>query len=182
MAHAQKPDFLFPWNGRDHLNWLGHQFSRLLAAEVRASAVVILDTPCSEVVWRVLATHFIRQFPIHFPSRASPWAITFQLESTTRPLAHTILMPADDWAVHQICYSIPRISNHHTVTHACQQYTNPGFQVVRASKYCVVVPNIGRFLAWNLPQVSPITPRTHGGSYSYRKFAKLCSVPQQPNI
>ena len=46
-----------------------------------ASAVVMLDTPCSEVVWRVLATHCIRQFPLHFPSRASPCAITFQLES-----------------------------------------------------------------------------------------------------
>ena len=41
----------------------GRQFSRLLAAEVCASAVVMLDTPCSEVVWRVLATHCIRQFP-----------------------------------------------------------------------------------------------------------------------
>jgi len=28
----------------------GRQFSRLLAAEVCASAVVMLDTPCSEVV------------------------------------------------------------------------------------------------------------------------------------
>ena len=28
----------------------GHQFSRLLAAEVCGSAVVMLDTPCSEVV------------------------------------------------------------------------------------------------------------------------------------
>ena len=28
----------------------------------RASAVVMLDTPCSEVVWRVLATHCIRPF------------------------------------------------------------------------------------------------------------------------
>ena len=27
----------------------------------------MLDTPCSEVVWRVLATHCIRQFPLHFP-------------------------------------------------------------------------------------------------------------------
>ena len=45
----------------------GGQFSRLLAAEVCASAVVMLDTPCSEVVWRVLATHSIRQFPLHFP-------------------------------------------------------------------------------------------------------------------
>ena len=28
----------------------------------------MLDTPSSEVVWRVLATHSIRQFPLHFPS------------------------------------------------------------------------------------------------------------------
>jgi hypothetical protein len=45
----------------------GLQFSRLLAADVCASAVVMLDTPCSEVVWRVLATHSIRQFPLHSP-------------------------------------------------------------------------------------------------------------------
>ena len=32
---------------------------------------------------RVLATHSIRQFPLHFPSRASPCATTFQLDSTT---------------------------------------------------------------------------------------------------
>ena len=82
MAHAQKPDFVFRRNGRVHLNRLGRQFSRLLAAEVCASAVVMLDTPCSEVVWRVLATHSIRQFPLHFSSRASPSTITFQLDST----------------------------------------------------------------------------------------------------
>ena len=82
MTHSQKPDFIFRRNGRVHLNRRGRQFSRLLAAEVCASAGVILDTPCSEVVWRVLATHSIRQFPLHFPSRASPCAITFQLEST----------------------------------------------------------------------------------------------------
>ena len=68
MAHAQKPDFVFRWNGRVHLNRRGCQFSRLLAAEVCASAVVMLDTPCSEVVWRVLATHSIRQFPLQFPT------------------------------------------------------------------------------------------------------------------
>ena len=55
----------------------GHQFSRLLAAEVRAPAVVTMDTPCSEVVWRVWLTQSIRQFPLHFPSRASRCAITF---------------------------------------------------------------------------------------------------------
>ena len=42
------------------------------------------DTPCSEVVWRVLATHSIRQFPLHFPSRVLPCAITFQLDYTLR--------------------------------------------------------------------------------------------------
>ena len=82
MTHTQKPDFVFRWNGRAHLNRRGLQFSRLLAAEVCASAVVMLDTPCSEVVWRVLATHSIRQFPLHFPSLASTCPITFHLEPT----------------------------------------------------------------------------------------------------
>ena len=67
MAHAKKPDFVFWRNRWVHLNWRGRGFSRLLAAEVCASAVVMLDTPCSEVVWRVLATHSIRQFPLHRP-------------------------------------------------------------------------------------------------------------------
>ena len=83
MAHAQKPDFVFRRNGRVHLNMRGRQFSRLLAAEVCASAVVMLDTPCSEVVWRVLATHSIRQFPLHFPTRASPCAIKYETHYTT---------------------------------------------------------------------------------------------------
>ena len=83
MAHAQKPDFVFRRNGRVYLNRRGRHFSRLLAAEVCASTVVMLDTPCCEVVWWVLAIHYIRQFPLHFPSRASPYAITFQLDSTS---------------------------------------------------------------------------------------------------
>jgi hypothetical protein len=33
----------------------------------------------------VLATHSIRQFPLHFPSRTSPCAITFQTHSTAGP-------------------------------------------------------------------------------------------------
>jgi len=66
-AHAQKPYFVFRLNGRVHLIRQGRQFSRLLAAELCASVVVMLDTPRSEVVWRVLSTHSIRQFPLHFP-------------------------------------------------------------------------------------------------------------------
>jgi len=95
MAHKLKPDFVFRRNGRVHLNRRGRQFSRLLAVELCASAVVMLDTPCSEVVWRVLATHYIRQFPLHFTSRGSPCAITFQLESAyffwrlSRPQVHS---------------------------------------------------------------------------------------------
>jgi hypothetical protein len=83
MAHAQKPHFVFRRKGRFYLNLRGRHFSQLLAAEVCASAVVMLNTPCSEVLCRVLATHSIRHFPLHFPSRASPCAITFQLDSTT---------------------------------------------------------------------------------------------------
>jgi hypothetical protein len=56
MAHTQKPDFIFWHNGWFHLNWRGRQCSRILAAKVCASAVVMLDTPRSEVVRRILAT------------------------------------------------------------------------------------------------------------------------------
>jgi hypothetical protein len=73
---------LFRRNGRVHLNRRGRQFSRLLGVEVCTSAAVMLDTPCSEVAWRVLVTRSIRQFPLHFLSSTSPCAITFQLDST----------------------------------------------------------------------------------------------------
>ena len=82
MAHAQKPDFIFAAKRASTFKSAGgRHFSRMLAAEVCASEVVMLDTPCSQVVWRVLSTHCIRHFPLHFPSRALPCAITFQLES-----------------------------------------------------------------------------------------------------
>jgi hypothetical protein len=38
---------------------------------------------------RVLATHSIHQFPLHFPSRASSCAITFQLDSTSHQITWT---------------------------------------------------------------------------------------------
>ena len=97
MAHAQKQDFVFRRNGRVHLNRQGRQFSQLLAAEVCASAVVMLDTPFSEVVWRVLATHSIPQFTLHFPSRASPCPITFQLDSTNKRSKQTEIRHLKKW-------------------------------------------------------------------------------------
>jgi len=67
MAHAQKPDLVFQRNGRVHLNRRGRQFSRLLAAEECGSA----DSDCIDRVptysARLLATHSIRIFPLHFP-------------------------------------------------------------------------------------------------------------------
>ena len=41
----------------------------------------------------LLATHTILQFPLHFPSRASPCAITFQTQSTGYPL-HSPVSPS----------------------------------------------------------------------------------------
>jgi hypothetical protein len=64
MAHAQKPDFVFRRNGRVHLNRRGCQFSRLLAAEMWASAIVMLDTSCSEVVRGT-------GYPLHSPVSSS---------------------------------------------------------------------------------------------------------------
>ena len=51
MAHAQKPDFVFPLNGRVHLNRRGRQFSRLLAAEVCASAFIVSSNAGYIIFW-----------------------------------------------------------------------------------------------------------------------------------
>jgi hypothetical protein len=86
MQHAQKQDFVFWRNGRVHLNRRGRQFSRLLAGELCTYACRVCTaraSPCSAVTWRSLVTHSILLFPLHFSSRASPCAITFQLESKT---------------------------------------------------------------------------------------------------
>ena len=107
MAQTQKPDFVFRRNGRVNLNRWGRQFSQLLAAEVCASAVVMLDTPCSEVLWRVLATHFIGQFPLNFPSRASPCAITFQLESTIADAHNSAARSRLNWRPRRFKWTCP---------------------------------------------------------------------------
>ena len=67
MEHAQKPDFVFPRNGRVHLNRWGRQFSRLLATEVRASAWVMLDTPRSEMAWEYWLPTPFASFPFISP-------------------------------------------------------------------------------------------------------------------
>ena len=62
MAHAQKPEFVFPRNGWVHLNRWGRQFSRLLAVEECGSVVVMavmLDRPRSEAKWNCTG------YPLH---------------------------------------------------------------------------------------------------------------------
>jgi len=85
MAHAQKPHFVFRLNGRVHLNRRGSQFSRLLAA----GGVRISVSNAGYTTFRgrvtVLATHSIRQFPLQFPSRASPCATTFRTQYKSLP-------------------------------------------------------------------------------------------------
>ena len=90
MAHAQKPDLVFRRNGRVHLNRRGCQFSRLLAVEKCGSA----DSDCIDRVLtysaRLLATHSIHIFPLHFPSRASRCAIRFRTHYTYRQTRRSI--------------------------------------------------------------------------------------------
>ena len=89
MAHAQKPDSVFQRNGRVHLYRRGCQFSRVLAFFECESS------------WRLLATHSIRLFPLHFSSRASPCATRFRFHSTLQ----------ESWRSGFLC--VARMDPHH---------------------------------------------------------------------
>ena len=81
MAHPQKTDFVFATKRTSLFkSGGGRQFSRMLAAEVCSSGLVILETPCSEVVWSVLATHCIQQFPPSTPVRRVPSHFNWSLQ------------------------------------------------------------------------------------------------------
>ena len=89
MVHAQKSfivRFRLSTKLTNSFKSAGGQFSRLLAGELCTSACRVCTARaslCSAVMWRLLATHSIRLFPLYFSSRASPCAITFQLDSTS---------------------------------------------------------------------------------------------------
>jgi len=82
MVHAQKPDFVFRAKRMSPFKSPGPSVQSTAGSRGVRTAVVMLDTSRSEVVWRVLATHCIRKFPLHLPSRGSLCAIKFQLEPT----------------------------------------------------------------------------------------------------
>jgi hypothetical protein len=85
---------------------------QLLAAKVCASVIVLLDTSSSEVVWRVLATHSIRQFPLHFPSRASLCSITFQTQSNSMLFVSFILWRTGTLNTESVCDTSVRYDAH----------------------------------------------------------------------
>ena len=88
MAHAQKPDFVFRQNGRVHLNRRGRRFSRLLAAEVCASVVVMLVTPMSR--GSVKST----VYPLHSPvSPSIPHPCVTVCHHISTGLYHSHLVP-----------------------------------------------------------------------------------------
>jgi len=93
MAHAQKPHFVFRLNGPVHLNRRGESVQSTAGSQgVRISVSNAGYTMFRGRV-RVLATHSIRQFPFHFPSRASPCAITFRTQYTKYFAAYRVVIP-----------------------------------------------------------------------------------------
>ena len=85
MAHVQKPDIVFRRNGRVHLNRRGRQFSRLLSAEMCASAFIV-GSNAGYTMFRgsVKGTGYPLHSPVSpsLPLPASPCAITFQPDPT----------------------------------------------------------------------------------------------------
>ena len=82
MAHAQKPDFVFPRNGLVHLN---RYLSSVQSTAGSRGVRIRLSNAGYTTFWggvRVLYTHSIRQFPLHFPSRASPCTTRFRISYT----------------------------------------------------------------------------------------------------
>jgi hypothetical protein len=63
MAHAQETRFFLSAKQTSRFKLAGASVQAITGSRGGASAVVTLDTQCSEVVWRVLATHSICQFP-----------------------------------------------------------------------------------------------------------------------
>ena len=83
MAHAQRPNFLFRRTRTSPFKSAGASVQSTdgsRGVRIRFSNAGFTTFRGSV---RVLAIHSIRQFPLHFPSRASPCAVRFQTHSTT---------------------------------------------------------------------------------------------------
>jgi hypothetical protein len=82
MAHAQKPDFVFPQNGSARGSVQSTTGRR--AVHISLQGLYCSSEPvfCSHVTL-ILVTLSILLFALHFSTRASSCAITFQTQSTT---------------------------------------------------------------------------------------------------
>jgi hypothetical protein len=127
MVHALKPDFVFRRNGRVQLNRQGPQFSRILAADVCASAVVMLDIPCSEVVWRVLTTHYVRQFPL-------PGCV-----AVCHHISTGVYQPNMNLVWEECVWKIWRTQSLTLVTWACLMGIQPADSAGRRQKQCNIL-------------------------------------------
>jgi len=80
MAQAQKPDFVFRAKRASPFKLAGAS----VQSTTDSRGVHISGSNAGYTMFRgsvrVLATHCIRQYTLHLPSRASPCAITFQLD------------------------------------------------------------------------------------------------------
>ena len=110
---------------------------------------------CSESSWRLLATHSIRLFPLHFSSRASPCATRFRfhhtayhprrLESPTTPVWEYPLSPnkplyeRPDW-LSLLFYTI-YVAAHSYITPQCERTVTGDLTSYRWRRYgCGSIP------------------------------------------
>jgi hypothetical protein len=110
-------------------------------------------------MWRVLATHSIRQFPPHFPSRASQCAITFRLDSTQRfewLLCHLGLLGPEIEGNTKLRTCRELFTQRHSA--ASQDIWTPSNTSVRTSNLALSRPVLGSTpppIQWPLSVLSP---------------------------
>jgi hypothetical protein len=121
MAHAQKPDFVFRRNGRFHLNRLGRQFSRILAADVCASGVIV----GSNVGYTMFRSSVKNTgYPLHSPVSPSlplPYVTVCHHISTGLYVHPRIRYSRHTYhAMNKILHASERTHTHHPIDHAHQ--------------------------------------------------------------
>ena len=123
--------------------------------------------------WRVLATHSIRQFPLHFPSHASPCAITFQLDSITVCWWCHVILGVTIWADHISNRSTSDMQSkiycnyqYNTVHHHLHPIQNSslGYNAIRYSQaiYCFKF-----WLKTNILKTYCVSITCHSGKWPY---------------
>ena len=122
----KKPDFVFRRNGRVNLNRRRRQFSRLLAAEVCASAVVMLDTPRT-----FRGTVKCTDYPLHFAN----------FPFTSLPVRHRVSSHFS-WSL----LTVSLFSKHKW--NSCLRYIDTSLSRHMTLKRCCVFSTTDSFVKW----------------------------------